>query len=110
MLAKLKRFIYKLRDTIKYWKSELVLFHQKILLTNEEHINDKIYSRNPYQILFDWLLNCFQFGIVATMVYLTIESWHTWIKWLLMPFTLGMAKWVFEDVIQSIKKPFKEGG
>lgn len=103
ILAKLKSLKYKFNNIISKWKEKILETHRSL----KGHPADKDIKISPYKIFQNWVLDCFQFGIVVTFIYLTIILWDSPLKWITMPFAFGMSRWVLGDICYTIINEFK---
>lgn len=97
----MKRFIYKLRHIRDVCRT----LHQKILQIDVNELRDTKFKINPYQAFFDWFLfEILQRGLVAALTFVILLKCGGWLRIALLPFALGMIRWLWLDIVGSTKE------
>jgi len=100
MWVKMEKFINKL----KHIKSYIKTTHQRLVQLDLDGVRENKFSRNPYQVFFDWFLfEIVQYGLLLSLVYF----WYIcdgYERFILLPFALGVARWVLLDTIRKVRQ------
>jgi hypothetical protein len=95
----MKRFIYLIKEYIKDKVKSIVSYlrvtHEKLSLLDEET------GTIPYLVFYQWLVEILAYGSAVLFIYADIFIITGWLKWLLMPITLGLARWLWLDLVST---------
>lgn len=105
---KIKSFIYlwyhRVLHTLKSPFIELALIHDKLKQPIEITEPEK---RIPYVVFYDWVVETLQYGILLTLVYFDLFIITGLWKWVLFPFTLGVIRWLWLDLVKNTTDSIK---
>lgn len=102
MSAKIKNFIYTISQgivsTIKKPLTALKLMHDKLKQTDENT------GTVPYLEFYEWAVDTLIYGLLITIVYIDLFILQGWMKWALLPFCLGVTRWLWLDFVENTSK------
>jgi hypothetical protein len=107
-LIKLKSFIYlclhNIWNTLKKPFNGIALIHDKLQQPFE--IKEQV-NPSPYSILYDWIVEIFQYGLLYAFVYFDLFIFTGLWKWVLFPLTLGIIRWLYLDFVKNTTDAIK---
>ena len=95
----MKRFIYSIIEYVKDKHRKVVGTlkgtHDRLSLLDEET------GTVPYLVFYQWLVEILAYGTSCLFIYADIFIFTGWLKWLLMPISLGLIRWLWLDLVST---------
>jgi hypothetical protein len=104
-LIKIKKFLYLIFQLVISAKKRafgyIGLIHKRLSSLDTET------GTIPYLEFYEWIVEILTYGLISAFVYFNLFMLSSWIKWALLPISLGLIRWLWLDLIEKTSTAMK---